>query len=235
MRGHSVPVVESGRLIAVEPAGHVQRGDVHLLEVIRPKVDRLPVRVQVAILHELAEQRHPPTERLVHREERAVRVNLRPIETPLVIGLLDSGRDVIGPRERPAHQERAALVIEHAVEARRGGRDDAYEMRRPLPGCQPLYRAQVRHPHHAYPTVRPRLIRQPFHAVVPVRAIRKEKLERALGVASSPDVLHGQDVAPAGEVQPELGELKQLHRLEIRSAHQDDRMRSRLLRQPEIG
>src|SRR5208337_2442309 len=68
MGPHVAPVKEGARLIAVEPAGHGQRRDVELLEILRREHNAFPIGIESVVLKEFMVETHiGPAESFVHR------------------------------------------------------------------------------------------------------------------------------------------------------------------------
>ena len=231
---HAVPVRERAELVAVEPAGDGEHGDVDLLEVPLLEVQGSPVLVQRVVLQELLPERDAPAHEVVQGEERAVRQDRVPVER-LGTGPLRGARGgVVEPVDRPPQSERAAEIGQLVEEASgRGRRDHAAQVGRALPGRQPLHGAQIRSSRRADVAVGPWLLRDPLDGVISVPPLAEIEMELPVRVAPPAHVLQHDRVAVAHEV---LHLVAREHRgLEVGAADQDGGEAAVGVRQPHVG
>ena len=231
---HAFPVAHGARLIGVEPTGEDEDGQVDPREILVLEEDPVPVGVPGGVIQEVVVQGHVAPHRVVHGDEWTVGVHCVPIRDAHDGPLRRPSGRAVDPVQRPLHQPRAADVgkLVEVVSARRL-RDHADQIARALAGRQPLHRRQVGAAHHADPPIRPRLAGDPLDRVVSVLCVGEEEPEAPVRVPASAGVLDDEGVAPLCVLLPEL--RVPLVGLDVGCAHEDCRVRSGAVGQPEVG
>ena len=182
-RGHGREVGRGADLLVVVPARDVQHRQVQLADAVLV-ADWLPPLVQRGVPDFLPPVGRDEPGRLVHRQQRPVRVDRHPVRVP---GVLD-GPPVGHPEPVHAHRVRHPGRPLHERVARRDQADHGLEGGGPVQCGQPLDPPRVAASVRDHLAVAPVLGRDPVDDVGPVRPVVAVRHEAAVGVAAAAHV-----------------------------------------------
>ena len=214
---HSCEIERRADLLVVVPAGEVEHGDFHAIELVLVALGFPPV-VEPGVLEHLAPVGERPADRFIHGQERQVAMDLVPGDGIEVLEHVAGCEVVPGDVHRNRH---AGGPLDEGVGGSDHG-DHRGQVRRLLDGGQPLVLAGIRPAHRGDLAGRPGLGAAPFDGVVAVAALVAVGHEGAARIAPAAHVGDDEDIAPGGEVAAAFQAFLVARRFQVGCAREDD-------------